>query len=206
MNIVSLSELQKKLESSFASYAKMIIQEQISGDECRVLVVLWEVIIALHRVPPFVVGDGKSTLHELIEHENTNNPLRQQNYSAPLSLIKEDSELIDYVEKQGYSMDDIILNNTRLQLRWNSNLGTGWTIMDVTHLLHEDTKKLCVSIAEKFQLWICGVDILSSDFSKPLSETGWVILEINSTPWIGWDRELTSVNTGREMLKKIFQL
>lgn len=206
MNIVSISELQKKLESSFADYTKMIIQEQISGDECRVLVVLWKVIVGLHRVPPFVAGDGKSTLHELIEDENKTNPLRQQNYSAPLSLIKVDSELLDYINKQGYSLDNVIPANIKLQLRWNSNLGTGWTIVDITHILHEDIKKVCVSIAEKFQLWICGVDIISSDFSKPLSETGWVILEINSTPWIGWDRELASVNTGREILKLIFNL
>ncbi|NDK19340.1 ATP-grasp domain-containing protein [Candidatus Gracilibacteria bacterium] len=204
MNIVSISELQKKLESSFVDYTKMIIQEQISGDECRVLVVLGEVVVGLHRVPPFVIGNGESTIQELIEDENKTNPLRQQNYSAPLSLIKADSELIDYVDKQGYSLDDVIPMNMRLQLRGNSNLGTGGTIVDITHILHEDTKKICVSIAEKFQLGICGVDILSSDFSKPLSETGGVILEINSTPGIGGDRELTSVNTGREILKKIF--
>lgn len=206
MNIVSIPELQKKLKSSFSDYTKMIIQEQISGDECRVLVVLWKVIVGLNRVPPFVIGDGKTPLKELIENENKNNPLRQQNYSAPLSLIQSDSELVDYVKKQGYSMNDIISLNTKLQLRWNSNLGTGGTIIDITEILHEETKKLCVSMAEKFQLGICGVDILSSDFAKPLSETGWVILEINSTPWIGWDRELTTVNTGREILKLIFGL
>jgi len=122
MNIVSISELQKKLESSFVDYTKMIIQEQISGDECRVLVVLGEVVVGLHRVPPFVIGNGESTIQELIEDENKTNPLRQQNYSAPLSLIKADSELIDYVDKQGYSLDDVIPMNMRLQLRGNSNL------------------------------------------------------------------------------------
>ena len=40
MNIISILELQKKLKISFSLYPKMIIQEQISGDECRVLVVL----------------------------------------------------------------------------------------------------------------------------------------------------------------------
>jgi D-alanine-D-alanine ligase-like ATP-grasp enzyme len=83
------------------------------------------VIVGLHRVSPFIVGNGKSTLHELVDNENKTNPLRQQNYSAPLSLIKADSELVDYVSKQGYSLDDIIPSNTKLQLRGNSNLGTG---------------------------------------------------------------------------------
>ena len=82
-------------------------------------------MVGLHRVPPIVVGNGISTLYELIENENKTNPLRQQNYSAPLSVIKINSELIDYVDKQGYSMNDVIPLHLKLQLRGNSNLGTG---------------------------------------------------------------------------------
>lgn len=93
-----------------------------------------------------------------------------------------------------------------MQLRGNSNLGTGGTIEDITHLIHEDTKNICIQTTEKLGLGICGVDMLSSNFSKPLSETGGVILEFNATPGLGGDRELTSVNTGREILKKIFKL
>lgn len=206
MNIVSIEELQKKLKSSFELYPKMIIQEQITWDECRVLVVLWEVILALKRIPPFVIGDGKSTVWELIEKENTTNPLRQQNYSAPLGLIKADSELIDYIDKQWYKLESIVPDQTKLQLRGNSNLGTWWTIEEVTDILNEETKRICIEATQKSWLWICWVDILTSDFSKTLSETRWVILELNATPWIGWDRELTSVNSGREILKRIFDL
>lgn len=62
MNITSIEELQLKLLSSFEDYPKMVIQEQVSGNECRVLVVLGEVMVALHRIPPYVIGDGHSTI------------------------------------------------------------------------------------------------------------------------------------------------
>ena len=39
MNIQSFSELNEKLEESFHLYDDMIIQEQVHGDEVRVLVV-----------------------------------------------------------------------------------------------------------------------------------------------------------------------
>jgi cyanophycin synthetase len=52
-------------------------------------------------------------------------------------------------------------------------------------LLHPETRQTCIEIAEKFGLGICGIDILSTDFSKPLKETGGIILEVNATPGLG---------------------
>lgn len=40
MGIMTISEMRAKLSRAFGSYSRMIVQEQISGDECRVLVVL----------------------------------------------------------------------------------------------------------------------------------------------------------------------
>gem|GEM_PF-2709582 len=39
MNILNIDELKEKLAKSFLTYKDMIIQEQIEGDEVRVLVV-----------------------------------------------------------------------------------------------------------------------------------------------------------------------
>lgn len=153
-----------------------------------------------------MIWDGQSTIHQLITSENENNPLRQRDYYAPLSFIREDQELADWIDKQWYTTDDILPLWTELQLRWNSNMGTGGTARDVTHILHQDTKDLCIEVASKLWLGICGVDILTTDFSRTLGETNWVILEVNGTPGIGWDRELTTVNSGREILKRVFGL
>jgi hypothetical protein len=31
-----------------------------------------------------------------------------------------------------------------------------------------------------------------------------MILEVNENPWLWWDRELTSINTGKVILEKLF--
>lgn len=204
MNILSKQELQEKLKTSFDSYPRMIVQEEISWDECRVLVVLWDVITAYNRIPPSVLWDGISTIWDLIEYENSSNPLRQEAYNAALSFIKVDGELTSYIEKQGFGLGKILPAWQRLQLRGNSNVGTWATIQEVTDILHPETKKLCIDVAEKLWLGICWVDVLTTDFSKPLSETWGVILEVNGTPGIGGDRELSSVNSGRVILEKLF--
>jgi len=206
MNITSISELQKKLWESFEIYPSMIVQEQISWDECRVLVVLGEVILAIQRNPPVIEWNGESTIHQLISYENKNNSLRGEGYNSPLAFIEENEELIHFVAKQWHELNQILPSWVQLQLRWNSNLGTGGTLEDITDTIHPSIKEVCVGIAKELGLGICWVDILSSDFTKPLSETGWVILEVNATPGLGGDRELTSVNTGRRILQKLFTL
>ncbi len=72
---------------------------------------------------------------------------------------------------------------------------------DVTNEVHEETRKMAITIAQKLDMQICGVDIISSDISQPLSETNGIILELNATPGISGDYEIMGVNTAEKILK-----
>jgi D-alanine-D-alanine ligase-like ATP-grasp enzyme len=100
MNILTFQELKEKLNTSFEKYDTMIIQEQISGDEFRILVLFSEVIICINRVPATIVGNGKDTIEQRIKEENRNNPLRGEEYDAPLAYIPIDEEMKSYIGKQ----------------------------------------------------------------------------------------------------------
>lgn len=76
MNITSLEELDLKLQESFKTYSRMIIQKQIFGKEFRVLICKKSIILAFFRHPPVIVGDGVSTINALITKENSTHPLR----------------------------------------------------------------------------------------------------------------------------------
>lgn len=204
MNITGYEELLLKLKKSFEIYENMIVQEQIIGDEFRVLVVRGEVIVVINRIPPCIVGDGKQSIATLIEIENTTNPLRGFDYERPLSYIRTDAELDHCIKKYGYSRNSIPARNQKVFLRSNSNLGTGATAKDVTHMMHQETKDICIQACKQIWLEIAGVDIITNDITKPLRETWGIILEINDTPGIGGHRELTSVNSGKRILEKLF--
>lgn len=204
MNIQSKSELKKKLTKSFEKYNKMIIQKQINWDEFRILVLSGEVILWINRKNPYVVWNWVNNIQELIEIENKENKLRWEWYENPLSFIKIDEELIDYIKKQWLNLEYILEKWREIYVRWNSNIWSWWIAIDVTHKVSDDIKNICIKATKIFWLEICWVDIITSDISKPLSETGWIILELNATPWIGWHKELTSVNTGKVILEKLF--
>jgi len=204
MGIQSLGELKSKLTLSFEIYDTMIIQEQISGDEVRVLVVKWEVILAIRRFPAHVVWNGADTIEQLIHMENTTNSFRGIWYESPLAYIPLDDEVISYLVKQWRTVTTIPDNWAYIQLRWNSNLWTWWTAKEVTQMLCNEIKNMCIEISVLFGLDIAWIDILSTDFSLPLAQSWGVILEVNASPGIWWDRELTSVNTWHEILKRLF--
>lgn len=44
---------------------------------------------------------------------------------------------------------------------------------------------MCLHIADFMKLGICGIDIMTTDPTLPLAETGGVVLEVNASPGIG---------------------
>jgi len=204
MHILTMDELQEKLSTAFETYDNLLIQEEIVGDEIRFLVVKGQVLVAIHRIPATVTGDGQQSIQQLIDQENAENEHRGTGYQKPLSFIEVDDELLSYIDKQKLDLDSTPRDWQEVQLRGNSNLGTWWTIIDVTNDVSDELKEVCIKACEIFGLDICGVDVLTSDFTKSLAETDWVILELNDTPGLGGDRELTTVNTWKEMLKLLF--
>lgn len=203
MNIRNYEELKIKLESSFAKYKNMIIQEQIEWKEFRVLVVKWEVILVLNRIPPYVIWDWINNIDFHINKLN-DDPKRWNWYKNVYSNIVIDEELLWFILKQWLSLDSILKTWHKIDLRWNTNLWTWWTWKCYTDIICEETKKDCINICEKLWFEICWIDIITKDISKPLRENWWIILELNDNPWLGGDLELTWINTWEIILKKLF--
>jgi len=204
MNILNIEELKEKLLLSFKTYDRMIIQKQVEWDEYRLLVLVWKVILSINRIPASIIWDWEWNIWNLIKYENQNNILRWNWYSKALTYIKIDNELISYIWKQWIDLESVPISWKKIQLRWTSNIWTCGTMIDVSDIISDDIKKLACELVKTLWLGIAWVDLITNDITKPLKETWWIILEINDTPWLWWDRELTGVNTGRVILKKLF--
>jgi cyanophycin synthetase len=113
-----------------------------------------EVIVAINRIPPFVIGNGKQTIAELIDTENISNPLRGNDYEKPLSFIRVDSELDHCIKQYGYSRNSIPPRRQKVILRSNSNLGTGATAREVTQMMNAETKEICIRTCRELGLQI----------------------------------------------------
>lgn len=161
----------------------ILIEKFIKGNYYRVLVVGDQVIAASHRISAHIIGDGKSTIKELIEKENKN-PIRGEGHEKPLTKINIDQIVEQYLKKHSLTVDYVPEEGEKVYLRENDNLSTGGVAIDVTDELHEQNKQMLVQAAKIIGLDVAGVDVCTVDIKKPLTQTGGVIIEINAAPGI----------------------
>jgi cyanophycin synthetase len=157
---------------------KVVVQQQVNGDDMRVLIIGGRVVAAAHRLPAKVIGDGKRTIRELIEYENTTDPDRGYNYEKKLNKI----DLPAAERFLGERLDsEVPSNGERVQVVGTANIGTGGEAHDVTDDVQASPLAgYAEQLAQAFRLDVCGVDFL---WDKPKGEL--YFIEINACPSFG---------------------
>jgi cyanophycin synthetase len=161
--------------------SSVLVEEMFEGRNYRVLVVGYKVAAASERIPCHVTGDGRHTVAELIDIENSN-PLRGEGHEKPLTKIKKDDEILrTFMQKEGWSMEDVPGEGERVSLCAGMNLSTGGTAKDVTDEVHPTVRSLCERAARIIGMDVCGIDLVVEDIAEPLGGGGGVI-EVNAAP------------------------
>jgi len=182
---------------------KIIVERFVEGRDYRVLVANGEVAAASCRRPAHVVGDGVATVRALVERENQN-PARGSGHTNILTKIALDEHAADMLAKQGFDFDSVLPVGVAAELRGNANLSTGGTAEDVTELLPESTRQLCVRAAAKIGLDVAGIDIVCRDIALPLDAQRGAVIEVNAAPGIRM-HEYPSAGSPREAGEAIVQ-
>ncbi|QZY53128.1 ATP-grasp domain-containing protein [Leucobacter tenebrionis] len=158
-----------------------VLENHFTGEDYRVYVAGSRYIATVKRVPANVVGDGHSTVSELIQQKNK---VRMQNPFLSKGLIRKDREVKTYLEKQDLTYDSIPENGVTVRLRGKANASAGGDVVDFTDDLPAHIKEAAVqSLAALEGVSAAGVDILY-DPSKPRGED-YVVIEMNSRAHIG---------------------
>jgi len=214
MNIQRVSEVRAAVERAFAFMKKsgggnrVLVEEFFTGDDIRLFVVGNTVASAVHRVPAYVVGDGTSTITQLVRTYNNEwkSPIE---FDYPQCPIPFDAEIGRFLRYKNRRLSDVPTKNEHVQLRWNANVSTGGRARDITDDIHPHLKTLAVHAAQILQLPIAGIDMLVKDIHDPrIDHNRVVILEANAGAGIDI-HELPAEGTGRpvtnEILKYIYQ-
>ena len=167
-----------KQESKMGS---IIVERYYKGNDYRVLVVNGKVVAVAQRVPAHVVGNGRSTLVELVEETNRD-PRRGTGHENMLTRIEIDRQSIDLLEQQGYRLDSIPKSGQICYLKATANLSTGGIAIDRTDEIHPENIWIAERAAQIIGLDIAGIDITAPDISRPLREVDGVIVEVNAAP------------------------
>jgi cyanophycin synthetase len=159
----------------------IIVEKFITGQDYRLLVINNKLVAGALRTPAHVIGDGKSTVQELIDKVNSD-PRRGFGHENVLTQITVNELTQTIIKDAGYTLASVIPEGERLILKDTANLSTGGTAEDITDIIHPANVSMAERISKIIDLDICGIDIMTTDITKPLSETGGAVLEVNAGP------------------------
>ncbi|MBD2092337.1 cyanophycin synthetase [Microcoleus sp. FACHB-1515] len=159
----------------------VIVERYYTGRDHRVLVVNGKVVAVAERVPAHVVGDGQSTIAQLVELTNQD-PRRGEGHDNVLTQIEVDRASFQLLERQGYTLDTILRAGEVCYLKATANLSTGGIAIDRTDDIHPENIWIAQRVAKIIGLDIAGMDVVTSDISRPLREVDGVIVEVNAAP------------------------
>lgn len=162
---------------------EVIVEKSISGVDFRLLCVNGRFVAATERRPASVVGDGSSTISQLIERENRK-PERTDSATSPLGKIQSDESMERYLHEQGLSTDRVIEKDRTVYLRKVANLSAGGLSIDATRTVHPDNIILAQDIAQHFKLTCLGIDVIAQSLAKSWKSGNFGIIEINAAPGI----------------------
>lgn len=160
---------------------RVMVERMVEGRDYRVLVVGDKVAAVAERVPAHVVGDGRSTVEELVRMENRN-PLRGEEHELPLTKLPVDEHAEEVLRSQGFGWESVPEEGLFVKLRDNANLSTGGTAIDRTGQIHPDNALLMVRAARIVGLDVAGIDLVAPDIGRPIGETGGAVIEVNAAP------------------------
>ena len=160
---------------------RVIVEKFISGFDFRVLVIDNKLVAAAKRVPAHVIGNGKSTIQELIDVANLD-PRRGYGHENVLTQIDVDRDTIDLLKKANMTTETVPNSGEIIYLKSTANLSTGGTSVDVTDMMHPENIFLAERISRIIGLDVCGIDIMAENLTQPLKENGGCILEVNAAP------------------------
>lgn len=159
----------------------IIVEKFVIGKDYRLLVINNKLVAAALRTPAHVIGDGNSTVQGLIDTVNKD-PRRGYGHENVLTQITVNELTKNIIKESGYTLDSVLPKGEKLILKDTANLSTGGTAEDVTDIVHPANVSMAERISKIIDLDICGIDIMTTDITKPLSETGGAVLEVNAGP------------------------
>ena len=159
----------------------VIVEHFYRGRDHRVLVINGKVVAVAERVPANVIGDGTSTVQELIDRTNLD-PNRGEGHDNVLTKIVVDRTSMDLLQRQGYTLETVLNPGEICYLRATANLSTGGIAVDRTDDIHPENIWLAQRVAKIIGLDIAGIDVVTPDITQPLREVDGVIVEVNAAP------------------------
>ncbi len=192
--------------SNSLSLSVLMFETQAPGDCYRLLYLDGRLLHAVRRGRCGVVGDGESTVAQLVAHEN-----KRRLEATPVSSLNDlriDLEAKYTLADQGLSLKAVPARGERIIVKNVSNQNASHDQDCATDAVHPNYHDLARALNKRFGFRLIGVDVMSTDIGAPPNEANSAINEVNIPPGLHYheyiDSQPSFSNVGVEILKCIF--
>jgi D-alanine-D-alanine ligase-like ATP-grasp enzyme len=178
--IETRSQLIKAAARAAGYSPRLLIEEHLEGDIIRLLYLDGMLLDAVKRGSPAVLGDGKSTISQLVQKLN----VRRLNggYEVAQVTLKYDFDMERTLARQSLSWRSVPANGQRVTLKTVINDNMADENESVVDEVSESVITGGRRAAELTGVRLVGVDVITPDIRKGLAEAGGKILEVNTAP------------------------
>ncbi|MBN9425894.1 MAG: cyanophycin synthetase [Burkholderiales bacterium] len=176
-NLFTRQEVEAAWEVAKEEGSGVIVERFMLGNEHRLLVVGNRVVAAAKGESAIVIGDGRSTVLQLIDAQLNSDPRRGGTEDHPLNLVRIDSAAQIELARQQCTPESVPAIGQAVLIQRNGNVA-----FDVTDEIHPSVAAHAVLAARAVGLDIAGIDLVAQDISRPLAAQGGAIVEVNAGP------------------------
>lgn len=173
-----------------------VVEEAVDMPDYRVVILDGQLISAYQRIPLAVTGNGVDSTEVLI------NKLSVEYHLSGRDTVLDAHEprVTKHLGKIGLNVNYVPGAGENVTLVPISNLSAGGTSLDVTAEIAPKWVELSVTIAEHFNLRLCGIDLACNDITSGSSE--YSVLEVNAAP--GLDHYASSGEEQRRIVDDLY--
>lgn len=172
--IENQEEFNKILNKLLDNYDEIMMENQIYGNNYRIFVFNNKVMDIIERKQPYVIGNGYTSLEELIQNKNDN---QLKNNLFPTKNLD-----WKFMNNQGFSKNSIVPDKKKIFITNTINFHNGANPVRIPiSEIPEENLDMFIKAHKLLNLSCSGVDYMSNDIKIPYKKNKGSIIELNSS-------------------------
>lgn len=176
-NINTPTELKKALRLSQMIAPVVVVEEHIFGSVYRATVVNGSLVGFFRADPPYVVGNGISSIKELIEEKN-------KNKNEKVDEITVNDDVHEFLGRQNLTINSILPDALKIDLSAKTGRFFGGYTREMLPEVHPKMHSIFEKASKIVDIPVAGFDLIIPDPTLDPDTQKWGIIECNSLPFI----------------------
>ncbi len=181
--ITNSRELWRGILLAKAWWHTTVLEQYLAGANYRVLTTSEQLVSVIRRYPPFVIGDGKQTISDLIDQENR---IRAEMKLHPTIFpITKSAAVIAHLKKQNRKLNSVPDKDQSIELFHRVALAPGGVIETIDQqTIPPENSELFFKVVKMFGANLLGIDVIfEKGIEVSYTQQKCIFIEVNSRPY-----------------------